>query len=201
MSGVSEISQAALSTMGTRADDLRISADDRAVLRRLAARVAELAARPIEQEKRTLWYRHNALEPTRPLVFCDPEVGWQEIITPNQMECTGALARDWEFRLRKEIFWGAEMCDDRVIVADFDVPHVYQESDWGCTKRGSAGRTAARMSGTRRSRTTRATCPGCASRRSSSIMRNRRRRWRWPRRRSTACSSPASRRRGGGRWA
>ena len=34
-------------------------------------------------------------------------------------------------RLRKEVFWGAEIGDDRVIEAWFDVPHVYTESDWG----------------------------------------------------------------------
>ena len=107
MAGVSEISQAGLSTQGTRADDLTITQHDRNILRRLATNVAELAARPIEQEKRKLWYKHNALEATRPLIFCDPEVGWQEIITPDQMECEGDLARDWEFRLRKEIFWAA----------------------------------------------------------------------------------------------
>lgn len=131
MTDLSDISQAALSTSGTRADDLTMTPDDREVLRELATRVAELAARPIEQEKRDLWTKHNALEATRPLIFCDPEVGWQEIVTPDQMACKGDLARDWEFRLRKEIFWGSEMNDDRVIVADFDVAHVYQESDWG----------------------------------------------------------------------
>ena len=62
--------------------DLSISALDRDVLRSLAAQVAELAARPIEDEKRDLWYRHNALEPTRPLIFCDLENGWKEIVAP-----------------------------------------------------------------------------------------------------------------------
>ena len=40
----------------------RITPHDRAILRLLAATVAELAARPIEAEKRDLWYAHNALE-------------------------------------------------------------------------------------------------------------------------------------------
>ena len=35
------------------------------------------------------------------------------------------------FALRKEIFWGTEMGDDRVIEPCFNVPHVYTESDWG----------------------------------------------------------------------
>ncbi len=58
----------------------RFSHKECEVLRRLAGRVAELAARPGEEEKRRLWYRHNALEATRPLIFCDPENGWNEII-------------------------------------------------------------------------------------------------------------------------
>jgi hypothetical protein len=104
---------------------------ERQLLRTLAGEVAELAARPIEAEKRDLWLRHNALQPTRPVIFCDPENGWHEIIRPEHLECEGELARDWEFRLRREIFWGAQMCDDRVIIPFFEVPHLAVESDWG----------------------------------------------------------------------
>jgi hypothetical protein len=123
--------QATLSTQGEIAADLTFSAKDRQALRRLAGQVAELAARSIEQEKRDLWYRLNALEPTRPVVFCDPENGWNEIITLAEFECEGELARRWEMTLRKEIFWGTQMCDDRVIEPYFNVSHVYVESDWG----------------------------------------------------------------------
>ena len=98
-----------------------IGTRDCKILRRLASRVAELAARPMEQEKRTLWYRHNALEPTRPLIFCDPENGWNEIIAPRQLECEGEFARQWEMALREEIFWGTKMCDDRVVAPYFNV--------------------------------------------------------------------------------
>ena len=120
-------------------NDLTISTQDRQVLRGLAAQVAELAARPVEQEKRALWYRHNALEPTRPLIFCDPENSWDEIIPPAQLECEGELARGWEVTLRKEIFWGAHMGDDRVIEPYFNVPHVYIESDWGMHETRTGG--------------------------------------------------------------
>jgi hypothetical protein len=110
---------------------LDISPADRAVLRPLAARVAELAARPIEDAKRELWYQHNALEATRPLVFCDLENGWREIIPPESLACRGGLARQWELILRKEIFWGSELCDDAVIHPFFGVPYVHDEIDWG----------------------------------------------------------------------
>ncbi|MCC7354043.1 MAG: hypothetical protein IT330_09820 [Anaerolineae bacterium] len=122
---------ALVSAQGVVVRDATISAEDRAVLRRLASQVAELAARPIEQEKRGLWYQHNALGPTRPVIFCDPENGWNEIIRPEDLACQGELARQWEMTLRKEVHWSTEMRDDRVIEPYFNVPHVYTESDWG----------------------------------------------------------------------
>jgi hypothetical protein len=123
--------QATLAQKTISSDKLVIGREDREILRRLAGRIAELAARPIEDEKRDLWYRHNALEVTRPLIFCDPENGWNEIITNAQIECRGELAREWEMVLRKEIFWGESMGDDRVIEPYFEIPYVYVESDWG----------------------------------------------------------------------
>lgn len=108
-----------------------ISQSDKSVLRELAARVAELAVRPVEEEKRKLWYSLNALEAVRPVIFCDPENGWNEIITEEQMKCEGELAQQWEMTLRKEIFWGESMGDDRVIEPYFNVPYSYTETDWG----------------------------------------------------------------------
>ena len=86
---------------------------ERATLRRLAAEVAELAAHPREAES-ALWYRHNDLVPTRPLVVCDPENGWNEILPQAELECRAEQARFWEMALRREIFWGTQLLDDRV---------------------------------------------------------------------------------------
>ncbi len=122
---------ASKSTHGEIAANLLMTPQDQEILRTLAKQVAELADRPLEDEKRSLWYRHNSLVPTRPVIFCDPENGWNEIITPGQLRCKGDLARGWEMALRKEIYWGCEMGDDRVIEPFFNVAHVYTESDWG----------------------------------------------------------------------
>lgn len=100
-------------------------------MRALAARVAELAARPVEKEKENLWRDHNALKPTRPLIFCDPENGWNEIIPAESLLCATDPARGWEMILRKDIFWAEAIRDDRVTRAVIDIPHVYAESDWG----------------------------------------------------------------------
>jgi len=112
-------------------EDMTISPPDRDVLQRLAHRVAEIAASPRMQEVRRLWTAHNRLQRTRPLVFCDPENGWNEILTEAQMECRGKLARRWEMDLRKEIFWGLEMGDDKPVEPSFDVPYTVSADDWG----------------------------------------------------------------------
>ncbi len=111
--------------------DLTMSPEDRQVLRRLAERVAGIAASTRMKEVRDLWKRINTLQRTRPAVFCDPENGWNEIITEAQMECRGRLARRWEMDLRKEIFWGEEMGDDKPVEPFFDVPYTVSPDDWG----------------------------------------------------------------------
>ena len=108
-----------------------VSPADREVLRRLAARVAELAAREIEKDKAALWTAHNDLQKVRPLIFCDPEGAWREILPQESLECTGEVARGWEWHLRREIFWGEQMRDDRVIQPYFDVGHVAAVTGWG----------------------------------------------------------------------
>lgn len=106
-----------------------ISDEDKMILRECAKRVAELAARPQEQQKKKLWLQHNSLDKNvRPLVLCDAENGWYEIVPHDQLKCRGDLARIWEFRLRKEIFWGESICDDKVIEASFEVQYVYDEN-------------------------------------------------------------------------
>ncbi len=116
---------------GFTRDDLSMTAEDRAVLRRLAERVAGLAATPAMAETRRLWTKINRLEKTRPAVFCDPENGWNEIITEPQMRCRGKLARRWEMDLRKEVFWGEVMGDDKPIDPCFNVPYTAAKDDWG----------------------------------------------------------------------
>jgi hypothetical protein len=113
------------------AADARASAQEAEILRRLAGRVAQLAALSVMAEKRELWQRHNRLEKTRPLMYCDPENGWNEVIPPAGLACTGSLARSWEMRLRKEIWYGERMGDDKPVEPVFDVSHVTLPDDWG----------------------------------------------------------------------
>jgi hypothetical protein len=116
---------------GFTPEDLGMSREDKGILRELAEQVAEIAASPGMEETRRLWSKLNKLEKTRPLVFCDPENGWNEIITESQMRCHGKLARRWEMDLRKEVFWGRRMRDDKPVEPFFDVPYTVAPDDWG----------------------------------------------------------------------
>jgi hypothetical protein len=118
-------------TTGFTPADLTVSGVEKDVLRALAAEVAKIAAGDREREKRLLWKEHNMLRRTRPVVFCDPENGWNEIVTEAQIRCEGKIARRWEMDLRKEIFWGREMGDDRPVEPFFDVPYTVTPDDWG----------------------------------------------------------------------
>ena len=123
-----------------RPEEKTIPPADADVLRRLAERVAELASRPQEAEKRLLWKRHNTLGRTRPLILCDPENGWNEIIPADELLCAEPLARRWEMVLRKEIFWGERLKDDKVIERRFDIGYTHAEDDWGTAETQVGGR-------------------------------------------------------------
>jgi hypothetical protein len=128
-----------ISTTHSISGDIQYSAKEKNILRELAKQVAELAAHPREEVKRSLWYKLNDLQPVRPLVFCDPENGWNEIITQDQILCEKPLFRVWEMGLRKEIYWATQMQDDRVIEPYFNVPYSYTDSGWGLTETYTSG--------------------------------------------------------------
>ncbi len=101
------------------------------LLRKLADRVAFHSSRPDMKEKAKIWQKHNDLETDEPVIFIDPENGWDEIITGKDLLCGDPLARMWEKSLRKLIFWAENLKDDKVIEPYFDVPYCYSDTGWG----------------------------------------------------------------------
>lgn len=117
-----------------------IVGNDRLILRDLAAQVAHLAQQPCEKEKANLWRLHNQLVPVRPLILCDPELGWNEIIPEGHLRCESVASRRLEWLFRREIFWGSQLKDDRVVNDYLSIPLIFREIDWGVheTRRGGA---------------------------------------------------------------
>ena len=95
---------------------MTVSETDKDMLRRLAARKAEIAALPIHAEKAALWTRLNGLEPTRPLLWIN-EVCWNEMNVDDELtlQCAGDWARAREEALRRELYQWAHFPGDMVV--------------------------------------------------------------------------------------
>lgn len=99
-----------------------LSAGDRATLRELSRRVADIALQPCQQERAELWRRHNDLERLRPLVLVFPEGSWRELIPDSELRCTGAWAKSVEMDLRRRLYYAEHLPDDNVIEATLACP-------------------------------------------------------------------------------
>lgn len=111
-------------------NELKINKKDKEILKNLGFKVQKSALKEENLLKKKMWYEHNELKLKKPLIFCDPENGWNEIIASNELQCSGKLARRWEVVLLKELFYAESMKDDKPIELFFDLSYVYNESDW-----------------------------------------------------------------------
>jgi hypothetical protein len=92
------------------------SENDISIVRRLAERVAEIAALPVQAQKRELWRRVNRLERVRPPIHIqalDWNI-WEELIPTATLTATDSFCRSQERELRKRIYAFEEFGDDRV---------------------------------------------------------------------------------------
>ena len=102
------------------------------VLRELAARYAEIAALPIQQEKRRLWLRLNTLKMERPMVLID-QIPWNEMDVDGSLRCQveAPYWRKVEENLRHTLYQWAHMPADMVALPYLCLPRPIQSSGWG----------------------------------------------------------------------
>jgi len=95
------------------------SKQDIAILRNLANQVAEIAALPIQAQKRDLWCKLNGLNPERPMVAID-QVCWNEMNVDDELtlQCQTPLTRQYEENLRQTLYKWKHMPGD-LVVDDF----------------------------------------------------------------------------------
>jgi hypothetical protein len=74
---------------------------DRENLRELAKRIAEIAALPVQEEKKRLWKALNSLKGERPMVLID-QVCWHEMNIEDKLtlRCETEECREYEQRFR-----------------------------------------------------------------------------------------------------
>ena len=108
--------------------------DERAILRDLAKKVAEIAQLPIQQERAELWRLHNDLKPVRPMVLIFPEGAWREMLPESELRTTDRWARGLEADLRRRLYYHEHMpWDDNVIEAVMPCGVAVRDSGWGLT--------------------------------------------------------------------
>lgn len=109
-----------------------LPAADVVVVRELAARIAELAELPVQQERIREWEALNDLRPERPMAMID-EIPWHEMNVDDELTvlCTDPFTRELETRLRQELYRWDHMRVDMVIRPFLDFKKVINHSGWG----------------------------------------------------------------------
>ena len=105
---------------------------DRAIVSRLAARVAEIAALPVQEEKRSLWRKLNALKPVRPMVMID-QICWHEMNVDDELalQCVDEECRVYEGSLRRILYRWKHFPVDGVVEPFVRVPKAIHNSGFG----------------------------------------------------------------------
>lgn len=105
---------------------------DVAVVRELAKQVAEIAALPVQEEKRSLWRKLNALKPQRPMVMID-QVCWNEMHIGDELKVrsTDPDCKYYEWQLRAALFQWRHFGADFVIDPFINVVKAVHNSGFG----------------------------------------------------------------------
>jgi len=108
---------------------------DRKILRDLAKRVADVAALPVQAERRQAWRLHNDLKTKRPMILVFPEGSWEELLPDKVLRCEEEAARRIEWQLRSRIYYCDHLQDDAVIEKTWTVSKVIRRSGWGLERK------------------------------------------------------------------
>lgn len=108
-----------------------VSPNDADVIHGLAGQVAELAALPVQEEKRALWRKLNALEPVRPMVMID-QVAWNEVDSDElTLRCSDPECRGYELFLRRTLYQWHHFPVDMVVEPFIRVHKAIGNSGFG----------------------------------------------------------------------
>lgn len=102
------------------------------ILRELATRAAEIAALPVQEEKRRLWRALNALRPERPMVMID-QVCWNEFAADEALtlRCEDPELRGYELFLRRTLYQWDHFRVDMVVEPFLRVPMAIRNTGFG----------------------------------------------------------------------
>jgi hypothetical protein len=116
--------------------------NDVTLIRELAAQAAEIAALPVQEEKRRLWKKLNAKTPERPMVMID-QVCWNEMEYNDELRlrCTDRDCRQYEEFLRQMLFQWRHFRVDMVVEPFIRVAMAIENSGFGVDVREEVVKT------------------------------------------------------------
>jgi hypothetical protein len=102
------------------------------IIRELAKQLAEIAALPLQEEKRTLWRKLNSKRPERPMVMIN-QVCWNEMNVNDELtlHCQDEELRGWESHLRKTLYQWRHFPVDMVVENFIRVPKAISGMGFG----------------------------------------------------------------------
>ena len=105
---------------------------DRVIIQELAKQVAEIAALPVQEEKRQLWRSLNGLKPGRPMVMID-QICWHELNFDGSLDlrCENNVCRAYENQLRQMLFQWKHFPADMVIEPYITVSKAIHNTGYG----------------------------------------------------------------------
>jgi hypothetical protein len=105
---------------------------DRIILRELASKAAEIAALPVQEEKRRLWRALNGLKPERPMVTID-QVCWNEMNVEDKLtlRCEDEECRAYEQNFRRILYQWEYFPVDMVVEPFIKVYKAVRNSAFG----------------------------------------------------------------------
>lgn len=112
--------------------DMTIQAKEKTIVRELAARVAEIAALPVQAEKRAMWRKLNARKPVRPMVMID-QVCWNEMNINDELtlRCSHPGCRYYEEILRRILYQWRHFPVDKVVEPYIEVGKAIGNTGFG----------------------------------------------------------------------
>lgn len=109
-----------------------LNKDEIAVLRELAHKYADIAALPVQSEKRRLWLKLNTLHMERPMVLID-QIPWNEMDVDGSLVCRvqDKYWRNVENNMRTTIYKWEHMPADMVVNPYICLPKPIRNTGWG----------------------------------------------------------------------
>ena len=105
---------------------------DKDIIQHLAEEVAQIAALPVQEQKRQMWRDLNAKRPVRPMVTID-QVCWNEMNVDDELtlRCEDQECRGYENQLRQILYRWRHFPVDMVVEPFIRVPKAVANSGFG----------------------------------------------------------------------